>query len=114
VAEGLAGVPEEEEIDTSWVTADAAYRIVAAMLIQALREAVPPARRHPLSMTPAATKKRREDDAILTGAVDWLSSTSVEPWSCRWACDVLGIDHDAVVRALNDPRAVAQQMRVMR
>ena len=29
-------------------------------------------------------------------AYDWVMSEDAAPMSCRWICDVLGLDHDAV------------------
>jgi hypothetical protein len=97
VAEGLAGVPEEEEeIDTSWVTADNARQLVAAVIIRALRDATPTARRK----EPSTARNAVQKDALA-----WLRSRDTQVWSCRWACDELGLNHDAIVRALDDPSA---------
>ena len=94
---------QDEELDPSSCRA-----LLAAIFLRAIRDAEADPRKireriaKYASCHVGSTERLREDLMAHYQALRWLRSPSVDPWSCKWICDRLEIEHVwSVMRSRN-------------
>lgn len=86
------------------------YNVVVATLRQAITDA---------TTTPTASQVRQKGAPGLArdrdDAIQWIADDSARPWSFRWCCDMVGLDHQVVRHCLeSSPHQVRQRLREVR